>query len=334
MNADEKLRAILAAIQHDPGNRGLGRDPKANLLNACPGDFADACRGVAEHPAPVLAVVTGFWIPAAKLGETDGPLGAVYLARTLPQLGVRVVLASDPFCRASLAAGVEKSLVPPPTHVIDLPGARADDSPEPWWGKGNPRPTHLLALERVGPSHTPASIRAQPCTDERTVERFLAEVPQSEHGRCHTMRGVDITEQMRDAAFIFERSGGGDHPVTIGVGDGGNEIGMGKVPWDVIRRNIPRGGIIACRVATDHLIVAGVSNWGAYALASGVALLRGYSPPDDWFDVEKERGILAEMVAQGPLVDGVKQHPAVSVDGLEFNEYIEPLRRIAAMVRA
>src|SRR5205807_1527308 len=74
---------------------------------------------------------------------------------------------------------------------------------------------------------------------------------------------------------------------TIGVGDGGNEIGMGKIPWDVIRRNVPNGGLIACRVPTDYLIVAGVSNWGAYALAAGVALLRGAKLDPSLFDAER-----------------------------------------------
>ena len=57
--------------------------------------------------------------------------------------------------------------------------------------------------------------------------------------------------------------------VTIGIGDGGNEIGMGKIPHETIVKNIPNGDLIHCRVPTDHLIVAGVSNWGAYALAAG-----------------------------------------------------------------
>ena len=42
---------------------------------------------------------------------------------------------------------------------------------------------------------------------------------------------------------------------------------MGKLPWATIRKNVPQGGVVACRVATDYLIVAGVSNWGAYALS-------------------------------------------------------------------
>ena len=68
---------------------------------------------------------------------------------------------------------------------------------------------------------------------------------------------------------------------------------MGKIPWDVIRRNVPNGGLIACRVPTDHLIVAGVSNWGAYALAAGVALLaRGETRP-----VAVRRGTRARTAA-------------------------------------
>jgi D-glutamate cyclase len=351
VNVGDKLKAILAVIQTDPGNRGLGRDPQANLFNACPEDFARACRCLAEHPAPVLGVVTGFWIPTAKLGETDGPLGAVYLARTLPQLGVNVLVASDPFCRPALQAGLKLCDGGAKVAVVDIP-EREDQgrSGGEWWevrahtppaplpreegGETKPRPTHVLALERVGPSHTAASILAQPGADERTLQRFLEAVPEADRGRCHTMRGVDITVDLRDAAVLFECGPTDREVVTIGIGDGGNEIGMGKVPWEVIRRNIPRGAVIACRVATDHLIVAGVSNWGAYALAAGVALLRGYAPSENWFDIEKERRILTEMVEQGPLVDGVKGLPSISVDGLEFEEYIEPLRRMAAIVRA
>ena len=44
------------------------------------------------------------------------------------------------------------------------------------------------------------------------------------------------------------------------LGDGGNEIGMGKIPHETIVKNIPNGDLIHCRVPTDHLIVAGVSN--------------------------------------------------------------------------
>ncbi|HEY1377287.1 MAG TPA: glutamate cyclase domain-containing protein, partial [Gemmataceae bacterium] len=108
---------------------------------------------------------------------------------------------------------------------------------------------------------------------------------------------------------------------TIGIGDGGNEIGMGKVPWETIRRNVPQGGVVACRVATDHLIVAGVSNWGAYALATGVRLLKRAAADPDLYDAARERELLRVMVEAGPLVDGVTGERTVTVDGLTFERY-------------
>ena len=324
MTPDDKFTAIRDAIQSDPGNRGLARDPQANLINACPGDLAAACRSIAEHPAPVVGVVTGFWIPAAQRGETDGPLGAVFLLRALEALGIPACILTDPFCSPACGAGLRAAgVLPGPSSVRVLSEQPLRQPPLTL--------THLIALERVGPSHTPESIRAQPGATEQTVQAFRADVPAADHDRCHTMRGLDITDLMRPAAWLFERPA--RPAVTIGIGDGGNEIGMGKIPWDVIRRNIPDGGRIACRVATDHLIVAGVSNWGAYALAAGVALLRGVALPAEWFDAEAERKILAFMVEHGPLVDGVTGERAARVDGLPWADYAAVLGRIGQIVR-
>jgi hypothetical protein len=139
---------------------------------------------------------------------------------------------------------------------------------------------------------------------------------------------------MAPGHLIFEYASQRASPITtIGIGDGGNEIGMGKIRWDVIRRNIPNGGLIACRVPTDYLIVAGVSNWGAYGLAAGVRLLRGVPFDPELFDVERERELLRIMVEQGPLVDGVTGRQTVSVDGLDFDRYADVLRRIGEIVR-
>ena len=143
------------------------------------------------------------------------------------------------------------------------------------------------------------------------------------------MRGRDITASMSPAHRFFEAANRKEQGiVTIGIGDGGNEIGMGKIPWAVIRRNIPNGGLVACRVPTDHLIVCGVSNWGAYGLAAGVRLLRRAPAETDLFDLDKEEALLEMMVEKGPLVDGVSGQPTVSVDGFAFDRYAEPLRRI------
>lgn len=62
---------------------------------------------------------------------------------------------------------------------------------------------------------------------------------------------------------------------SIGVGDGGNEVGMGKV-YDLLTSSeccIKNATDIACVVPTDHLLVCSVSNWGGYALAAACAVL-------------------------------------------------------------
>jgi hypothetical protein len=334
--SDARLDAIRDVIQEDVGRRGLRIDPEVNLISTTLPDFEAACRSLAEADRPALGVVTGFFIPQAQppCGETDGPLGALFLARALVPLGVRVVLATDPFCARALEAGLAAAGLRKQVPLVVLPtydeaGSLSVADYGRWFAERAGDLTHLLAVERVGPSHTAESVQQQPGADDATVERFRAEVPAEHHDRCHTMRGRDITTRMSPAHRLFEAGGRQPGWTTFGIGDGGNEVGMGKVPWDVIRRNVPGGGLVACRVPADHLIVCGVSNWGAYGLAAGVRLLLG-SPPDAvLFDVERERDLLRLMVEAGPLVDGVRGEPAVSVDGLDFDRYAEPLRRLA-----
>jgi hypothetical protein len=335
--SDPRLTAIRDVIQEDPGNRGLRTDPAANLVTACADDFEAACRSLAGAERPALGVVTGFFIPQAQppCGETDGPLGALFLARALVPLGVKVVLATDAFCARALEVGLGTCGLRKVVPLITLPshtaaGALSAADYGQWFADRAGPLTHLLALERVGPSHTAESVRRQPGATDAVAEQFRAEVPAEHQDRCHTMRGRDITAQMSPAHRLFEEGGRpGPDLVTLGVGDGGNEIGMGKIAWDVIRRNIPGGGLVACRVPADHLVVCGVSNWGAYGLAAGVRLLRGRGPEAELFDVDRERELLRAMVEGGPLVDGVLAEPAVSVDGLDFDRYAAPLRRLA-----
>jgi hypothetical protein len=320
MTTDEKLAAILAAVQTDPGNRGLARDPHDNLFTATAGDFAAACRSIADHSKPALEIVTGFFIPTATppAMETDGPLGAVFLVRGLAGLGIESAIISDAGCRSAVLAGLDRA--GQRKHFIQAYGSRnaPPDGLSPVTLGSNTGPvtwvTHCVAVERVGPAAD---------------------------GRCYTMRGRDVSDHTTPTERLFTgpewRFGGPKHPITgrrewevrtIGIGDGGNEIGMGKIPHETTIKNIPNGDLIHCRVPTDHLIVAGVSNWGAYALAAGVYVLRGVKPLADLFDPDREREILEVMVREGPLVDGVTGQQTATVDGLTWDEYAKPLIRI------
>ncbi|HKI38209.1 MAG TPA: glutamate cyclase domain-containing protein [Gemmataceae bacterium] len=340
MTVDDRLDALRDVIRHDVGNRGLARDPSDNLLTRTAGDFAAACRSIAEAPSPFVCIVTGFFIPHGEppACETDGPLGAVFLARVLSALRVPVLLVADRSMGEAIEAGLDAARVSAEasgvaTAYIDRPPHDVGWVDSVVFADGGPC-THLIALERVGPSHTTDSLRSQPESTPELVEAWERSVPAAERDRCHSMRGRDITEFTAPAHLLFEHAARLVPPVTtIGIGDGGNELGMGKVPWDTIRRNIPNGGLIACRVPADHLIVAGVSNWGAYALAAGVLLLRGEKGDAALFDPERERDLLRVMVERGPLVDGVAGRPTATVDGLTWEQYAEPLVAMGRLMR-
>jgi hypothetical protein len=346
-SSDESfLTALRDIVQEDVGRRGLRSDPNDNLIMATAGDFAAACRSIASTPNARLAIVTGFTIPGTEppTAETDGPLGALFLARALVPLGIGVALAADGTAVPALAAGMAACGLASAVPLADLP-----DQPRAYEGTIRDRHrslaqdylmqftmrvgsfTHLVALERVGPGHTRESIAN--AGESSAWEQFPREVPEASRGRCRSMRGRDVTPYTRPAHLLFENPPGvmvGGR-VTIGIGDGGNEIGMGKLPWATIRKNIPNGGLVACRVPTDHLIVAGVSNWGAYALAAGVRHLHSAPPDPVLFDVGRESELLQLMVEAGPLVDGVTGERSATVDGLAFERYVEALRRIGAL---
>jgi len=315
-----RLDVLRDIIQEDVGQRGLAADPEHNLINACPEDFRRSCVSIAEQTHAAVAIVTDFIIPRAEppCGETDGPLGALFLARALVPAGIRVAIISDPFGWRAMQAGLQACGLHDQVehHVCDAALERD-------WAKFVQRfgLTHLVALERPGPSHTAATLAAQ-----GVALAQLVDILPPEHQNCyHTMGGRDITPLMSPAHVLFEREMPG--VVTIGIGDGGNEIGMGKIRWEVIKRNIPRGGLVACRIATDHLIVAGVSNWGAYGLASGIRLLRGYPAEQTpgLYDPAEDQRLLAIMVEKGPLVDGVTAQRTATVDGLTNEDYAKKL---------
>ena len=145
------------------------------------------------------------------------------------------------------------------------------------------------------------------------------------------MRGHIITEKMFPAHRLFEPQK--RRYFTIGIGDGGNEIGMGKIPWETIAKNVPNGGLVACRVPTDYNIVCGVSNWGAYGLAAGVWHLRGMPFDEELFSADRERELWEKVLREAVLVDGVTGQRTLTVDGLSWDDYIQPLREIAAILK-
>jgi hypothetical protein len=132
------------------------------------------------------------------------------------------------------------------------------------------------------------------------------------------MRGESVAEWNRPIDDLFvgrvrDRDPSA-RPVTVGVGDGGNEIGMGNV-----RTRLARQGALMARIAAtvsvDHLVVAGVSNWGAYGIVAHLGRLVGqrllHSPGE-------EREMVAACVEAGAH-DGVTRRREPTVDALPLD---------------
>jgi hypothetical protein len=322
------------ALCRDPARRGLAswQQSEPPLV---PRQLEPAARDLAA--AESVGIVTGFCVadmpqPAA---ETDGPPGALFLARALSALGIATHLLSDRYGYPLLERGAEHWGLDVEVLQIPLAVPQAQAWVDEYFRSGpGARLTHLVAIERAGPSHTSESLAAQCRPGPAPLETFEQAVPPAHRGRCHNMRGVAIDHVTAPAHLLFDAIATGNLPVsTIGVGDGGNEIGMGSIPWETLTRAIASGPAdrIVCRVATRWTLIAGVSDWGGYALGLAAAALRASGPlAADW-DCEGQRVLIGSLVAGTDAVDGVTRLRESTVDGLPLDTYLQPL---AAMRQA
>jgi hypothetical protein len=79
-------------------------------------------------------------------------------------------------------------------------------------------------------------------------------------GKPHREYGADMSADTAPLHLLFDDPDWPRPWVTIGIGDGGNEIGMGVLPEEIVRDDIPNGRLISAAVSADYLIVSSVSN--------------------------------------------------------------------------
>lgn len=323
---DSLLQDLETVIRRDPAMRGLIAS-EARFGRLAAGHLAKAVKSLGR-PSLKIAVVTGFFVPAANppAAETDGPIGAVRLAQALEAVGHRVRLMTDSYCFSALkvACGLmgfaeDGIFVYPETGEVPMEDEETFIEKIGMWAD------RLIAIERAGPSHTEESLRRQ--TDAPDVqERFLRLVPPECRGHCHNMRGENIDAWAGGVHRLFDWMAERRPELpTIGIGDGGNEIGMGGLAWADLERRIlgPHPARIPCRIATDFTIVAGTSNWGGYALAAGILARHDRVDVMTPWSCENEEQILKRLVAGGPAVDGITRRQEATVDSLPFLTYIQ-----------
>ncbi len=296
MAVRSRVDRIESEVQTDVG-RNIGP-----LCAAARGGLWGAASALATAQPCRVGLITGFFVPLGSppAAETDGPAGAALLTRGLVTLGVPCRLATDEPCRNACAVALAAAGATGVAVDAVAIGSPLDGLIETWRAAGI---THAVSLERCG---------------------------RSRDGTPRNMRGEQIDAYTAPLDDLFA-AGPWE---TIGVGDGGNEIGMGALPPSLIARCVEHGETIAAVTPARHLIVAGVSHWGAYALIGALALIR-----EDWrerllqcLDASMDRHIVEIMLRDGPAVDGVSRRQALTIDNFALAQHHQKLHMIRALV--
>ena len=255
------------------GTRGMDR-----LARHLPPDFvARAARASWDARARTL-ITTGFHVAGAP--ETDGPPGAFFLARGLALGGgaVGFVAEDDTLTLLhALSAQFWPVALPAPAFlpfpIMDAAASRqrVAELAAAW------QPSLVVAIERCG----------------RTAD-----------GRYLNMRGDDITPQTAQVDELLAIPGA----VSVGIGDGGNEIGMGCLRA-ALQSDLAYTA--PCVTPVDYLAVGTVSNWVAYGLLAYMSDWAGR----DLLPTEGESQAALHRLAALGAVHGMARRPEAAVDG-------------------
>jgi D-glutamate cyclase len=315
------LQNRIACLQDIIGTDAGGRGMKALIV---PGDLFRAAtifvhlslrgkqgRSCHHHLRPsqrCLGILSGFpcCMDHTPPTETDGPAGAAAIGRAALALGyTRVVVVTDDCNYDVFRAACEGTDI----LVESFPSKFAGPDEERFSALAQSL-SLLVACERAGPA---------------------------QDGSCYTMRGIDMTVRGLIAPLhrlVYECN----NVPFLAIGDGGNELGMGKV-YDMVKASINNGELIGCVVRADHLIAASVSNWGGYALAGAAALVKAGdetnandSAAKEWVrrclpTEAEEIALLNRCVAVG-CRDGVTGKMEATVDGMPVETSLQCLRDV------
>jgi hypothetical protein len=271
----------------------LDRDRRgiSKLRPFVPTDFCDrAAQLILDHPGTAV-IITGFYILDAGMVETDGPPGAVSIGNALENLGYEIVYVTDQHGIAIMEGTKSAG-----SRVVDFP--ITDDSASEAFANDLLKsldPSVVIAIERCG------------FTDEKM---FL------------NMRGRDITPYNARTDYLIS-----NHPHTVGVGDGGNEIGMGNVAEEVT--NVDSLVKKACVTSVSELILSSVSNWGGYGLVASLSKLSGKNLMPT---VHEDMDLIKKTVDLG-AVDGMSNSQEYKVDGFTLEENAETITLLRDLLK-
>jgi hypothetical protein len=299
--------AMLDSIMSlDIGTRGVGNlYPAARARSAEPLSLAAARMLSSLNEGDCVILVTGSltraWV-SPTIGETDGPVGVAAIARAISYgfNAIPVVVIDDP-----LVGPMQQLLKASGQSIVNLEEARRAAAHNRFCS---------VAVTSGFPVDDADARRASVRMIDEVKPKVLISVERtgmSPRGTYHNMLGHDFSAGRSRIDHLFTAASQARIP-TIGVGDGGNEIGMGAIT-DAVHQHIPHGRTICAALSTDVVLPAGVSNWGCYAIQAALAVLI-----DDEIVLHTsamERRLL-EAAASAGFVDGRSGKCEPTADGL------------------
>jgi hypothetical protein len=248
-------------------------------------------------PGDTVLMISGFIMRDYGLPETDGPIGAAVLAKSLAvALGaIPVGVSEDSVVPCMQACFATAGLIPATFDTLRSGRHRCAFSGFPVDSDAAPQAAADL-LDRLQPKAVIAIERPGAGSD----------------GEYHGGGGFDISSFTAKTDILFAEARRRGIP-TIGVGDLGNELGMGIVA-DIVRAEVPLGETIAATQLADVAVIANISNWGAYGIAACLAAMVGN---DAAFHDGVEELRLIEACVNAGAIDPVGGMLRLYVDGTD-----------------
>jgi len=257
-------------------------------------------------------VLIGTGFPVNDTFETDGPVGALILYKTLEVLGATPVLV----CDKPMANAFQEDYRICVISVADFPSPKlsrvnlSKDMPF--------KDTTSLDKESLGLSEAKRALAHYQPQAIVSIERpgLAAD------NRYYNMRGEDISARTACFDFFITTS----TCPTIAIGDGGNEIGMGNVQAHLSALEVTPA-IIPSVTRCDELIISDVSNWGVYGILA-------------FFSLWNHRDFLAQTCPKQVLkyvtdlggIDGVTRKNELTEDSLPIAQCTALITSIRVLI--
>jgi len=231
-----------------------------------------------------ILLFTGFASEAKQ--EQDGPIGTYFLAKALYRLGYYPIIISDYYCK----------------DYFDQAKQNFETLLVPLKGFG-----HHFMYHKIIETYDPVALIA------------VNQSARSADGNYRNMSGGIINNQIAPLDLFFETE---NRILTIGIGNDGNEIGMGKYA-DILKNDL--GFKNPSNVVTGHCLIGSNSSWASYGLIAAI--------DRDLLPGEKDLENYCEYILSLRAKDNVTKNRDTSALGFYIKKSMVILEKLRETIR-